>query len=98
MIMEASKWKYFKNSSTFGYTPNDLWMCFWPSKVHNLENFFELEMIITFLRGARLHFHEILMGSVCLKVFMDDLFCKLMMCQTKNYAIYTKYVMYHLGS
>ncbi len=51
--------------------------CFCPSKVHNLENFLEHEMFITFLGRARLHFHEILMGYVCFKIFMDNLFRKI---------------------
>ncbi len=98
MIMKASKWKYFWNSSTFGYTPNDLWTCFWPSKIHNSKKNFEHEMFITFLGKARLHFHEILMGYVCFKIFMDNLFYKINDVSNKKYAIYTKYIMYHLRS
>jgi hypothetical protein len=98
MIMKASKWNFFINSSRFVYKPNNLWTCFWPSKIHNLDNFFEHEMFTTFLGKARLHLDEILMGYVCFKIFMDNLFYKINNVSNKNYAIYIKYIMYHLRS
>jgi hypothetical protein len=77
MIIKATKWKELVTMSRFGHTPNDFQTCFWPPKVHNLKNFLEDELFLTFLNREEFRFYEILMCHTCSQIFKNNIFCKI---------------------
>jgi hypothetical protein len=49
MTIKPIEWKVLVIMSRFGHTLDDYQMCFWPPELHNLNNFFEDELLFTVL-------------------------------------------------